>query len=99
MNAYAQLYPYAVICMAIAASISTIVGGLFCFTTLVGSSREAAREAAAKEAARSGYTPGKVGAADTMPYVMGGTAIFVLSCLAAMIELKIGAWVASIGCS
>lgn len=85
MQAYAVLYPYAVICLAIAASVSTIIGGLYGFITLVTVYRE--------------WSPEKPKAADLLPYVLGGTALFVASCLAAMIELKIGAWVASIGCS
>lgn len=31
--------------------------------------------------------------------VINGTILFAVACVAAMLELKIGAWVASIGCS
>jgi len=34
-----------------------------------------------------------------VPNIIGGTILFAVACVAAMLELKIGAWVASIGCS
>ena len=100
MQAYATLYPYAVICMAIVASCMTIVGGLYTFRVLVACGHEWALAEAQRRAALDGNTiPIGVMAGDILPYVMGGTALFVVACLAAMVELKIGAWVASIGCT
>jgi hypothetical protein len=100
MQAYQTLYPYAVICMAIVASCMTIVGGLYTFIVLVVCGRDWALSETQRRAALNGnIPPNKVMAGDILPYVMGGTALFVVACLAAMIELKIGAWVASIGCS
>src|ERR1039458_3197381 len=100
MQAYQTLYPYAVICMAIVASCMTIVGGLYTFIVLVVCGRDVARrEPQRRDALNGNIPPNKVMAGDILPYVMGGTALFVVACLAAMIELKIGAWVASIGCS
>ena len=99
IQAYAELYPYAVICIAIVASCSTMIGGLYAFMVLVVAGREWALDAATKEAVRVGNSlPTKVQAGDILPYVIGGTALFVSACLTAMIVLKIGAWVASIGC-
>ena len=34
-----------------------------------------------------------------VPNVIGGTLLFAVACVGAMLELKLGAWVVSIGCS
>ena len=95
MQLYEVLYPYAVICMAIAASVSTIVGGLYAFITMMAMGRFAVQEQIAKKA----KDENTYGDQNMLQYVLGGTVLFVGACLSAMIELKIGAWVASIGCS
>ena len=94
MQLYEMLYPYAVICMAIAASVSTIVGGLYAFITMMAVGRFAVQQQIAKKAKEENTYGDK----NMLPYILGGTAFFVGACLCAMIELKIGAWVASIGC-
>jgi hypothetical protein len=99
MQAYQILYPYAVICMAIVASLATMIGGLYSFIVIVGAGKTWALAELQKNAKRENMIiPTAISPGEVVPYVLAGTAIFVAACLAAMIELKIGAWVASIGC-
>lgn len=103
MQAYELLYPYAVICIAIVASICTIIAGLYAFVTMLCCMPRASILARKKaRAERDGWSPtppGELCPTDVLPYILGGTGIFVAACLAAMIELKLGAYVALIGCS
>lgn len=99
MNAYQVLYPYAVICMAIVASCVTIIAGGYSFVVMVFRNRTQLLADVQAYARRNNMTPpSQLSTGNILPWVMGGTCLFVASCLAAMLELKIGAWVASIGC-
>jgi hypothetical protein len=98
INAYATFYPYAVITIAIVASCCTIFGGAYAFTVMLRYSTNSVLQRRQAQRRAGDTIDDRITPSDILPWVMGGTAIFVAACLAAMIELKIGAWVASIGC-
>lgn len=99
MLGYTILYRDAASCIAIMASCATIIGGLYAFIALVSGARTAALETGRKEATKRGGPQRDLTPGDILPYVFGGAALFVVACLTALIELKIGAWAAAIGCN
>jgi hypothetical protein len=90
MQWFGELYPYAVIVLALTTSVMSVIAGGFSFIIMLRVGFMKSNDPDCLRSSASGEI--------VLRHVVGGTVIFVLACVAAMLELRLGAWIADVTC-